>query len=146
MAFQPDPDRIVWRLHLSSSPERVYAVLDTDDGRASFWAESAIERDGRIRFTFPGGETTEGAVLRREPGRVWSVEYFGSVVEFVLEPDGAGGCDLTMTDRGVDEEHRTEIIAGWLNVLFPLKAHVDFGVDLRNNDPDRTWRHGYADQ
>ncbi len=146
MTFQPDLDRIVWRLHLAASPERVYETLDSDDGRASFWAESAVEHDGRIRFTFPGGEATEGAIVRREPGRVWSVEYFGSVVEFLLEPDGAGGTDLTMTDRGVAPEHRTEVIAGWLNVLFPLKAHVDFGIDLRNHDRNRTWRQGYIDQ
>lgn len=146
MAFQPHPDRIVWRLHLAAPPERVYAALDSDRGRASFWAETAREVDGRVRFEFPGGEQTEGAIVRREPGKVWSVEYFGSVVEFVLEPDGSGGTDLTMTDRGVAAEHRSEVIAGWLNVLFPMKAHIDFGVDLRNHDPHRTWRHGYADQ
>jgi hypothetical protein len=39
-----------------------------------------------------------------------------------------------------------EVHAGWLNVLFPLKAYVAHGVDLRNHDPRRTWDEGYADQ
>lgn len=145
MTFQPDPDRIVWRLHLAAPPQRVYAALDSDDGRAAFWAESAPEVEGRVRFTFADGTVWDGRVLRREPPRLWSVEYFGSVVEFLLEPDSAGGTDLTMTDHGVSEEHRTEVIAGWLNVLLPLKAHVDFGVDLHNHDRNRTWQQGYAD-
>ena len=38
-------------------------------------------------------------------------------------------------------EHR----AGWVSVLLALKAAVDFAVDLRNRDPDRTWEDGYVD-
>lgn len=29
--------------------------------------------------------------------------------------------------------------AGWLNVLFPLKAWLLQGLDWRNDDPTRTW-------
>ncbi len=45
MGFQQDPDLIVWKLHLSSSPRQVYQVLATNEGRAGFWAESAVESD-----------------------------------------------------------------------------------------------------
>lgn len=31
---------IRWRLHLPVPPSEVYEALNTDDGRASFWAES----------------------------------------------------------------------------------------------------------
>jgi hypothetical protein len=31
-------------------------------------------------------------------------------------------------------------------VLFPFKAAADFGVDLRNHDPSRSWDQGYADR
>ncbi|MDX1689551.1 MAG: SRPBCC domain-containing protein [Acidimicrobiia bacterium] len=146
MAFQPDPDRIVWRLHLAASPERVFAAIDSAEGRAGFWAEEAVEEDGVITFSFPGGETWRGAVVVREPPSRWGVEYFGSVAEFHLESDGSGGTDLTLVDTGVAPDHRTEVAAGWLNVLLPLKAWVDHGVDLRNHDPRRTWAHGYVDQ
>jgi hypothetical protein len=35
--------------------------------------------------------------------------------------------------------------AGWASVLLALKAAVDFGVDLRHHDPERTWDQGYGD-
>lgn len=145
MTFQADPDRIVWRLHLTAPPERVWAALDSDEGRASFWAESAREIDGVIQFEFINGVTHSGRILVREPPRRWSVEYFGSAVEFLLEPDGMEGTDLTLIDAGVPATHRPEVTAGWLNVLLPLKARVDHGVDLHNHDPGRTWDQGYVD-
>ena len=50
------------------------------------------------------------------------------------------------SDEGVGLEAWQEVHAGWLNVLFPLKAFVVHGVDLRNHDPTRVWDDGYADQ
>jgi hypothetical protein len=37
------------------------------------------------------------------------------------------------------------VAAGWVSVLLALKAAVDFGVDLRNHDPERTWSTGFVD-
>ena len=53
---------IRWKLHLSVS-------LATDEGGASFWAESAIERDRTIHFTFSNGAAYESRVHDRE--RLW---------------------------------------------------------------------------
>lgn len=145
MGFQPHEDRIEWRVHFTSPPERVFDALDSDRGRASFWAEVAEERDGAIHFTFINGVTFAGSILERERPRRWSVEYFGSPVTFELADDGSGGTDLTMAHVGLGEEHRTEVTAGWLNVLLPFKAFVDHGVDLHNHDPERTWDQGYVD-
>lgn len=78
-------------------------------------------------------------VLERDrPGR-WSIEYFGSTAVFEWAEDGSGGTDLAPSMRGVPEVERAEPMAGRLNVLLPLKAAVDFGVDLRSRDPTRTW-------
>lgn len=120
-------------------------MLDNDAGRASFWAESAIERSGVVHFEFVNGQRHSGPVLERERPHVWAVEYFGSVVRFTLEPDGSGGTDLTLVDEGVPESDRAEVTAGWLNVLLPMKAAIDHGVDLHSHDPTRTWDQGYAD-
>lgn len=57
MPFQNDPTTIRWRLHLASPVSKVYAALATDEGRASFWAESAQEREDVIDFIFPNGLT-----------------------------------------------------------------------------------------
>ena len=133
---------IEWKLHLSCSCDRVYEFLATAEGREAFWAESAAERNGRIEFVFPGGSTWTGRLLRAVPGRTYSVNYFGdSVVVFTLADDGLGGCDLTLTDTADDPETQ----AGWVSVLLTLKAAADFGVDLRNHDPARSWETRYAD-
>ena len=146
MPFQPDPNTITWRLHLRSAPMAVYELLATDAGRARFWAESAVERDGAVDFVFPGGQRWRGAILERQPPRRFALVYYGgSTTTFVLAEDGAGGTDLTMTDAAVPEADRVEVIAGWVSVLMALKAAADFGVDLRNHDERLTWDQGYAE-
>lgn len=85
-------------------------------------------------------------MLRTEPPSLFEFRYFGSIVAVELAGDGQGGTDLTLTNAGVAETEYQQVHAGWLNVLLPLKAAADFGVDLRNHDPTRTWRQGYVDQ
>jgi len=146
MTFQSDPDIIHWKLHLKSSPQAVYQKLSTNDGRASFWAESAIEKDGTVHFVFPNQAEWKGEILEKVPSYKFKVEYYGgSITTFELKSDGVGGTDLILTDQGVPTEDRTEVIAGWVSVLMALKASVDFGVDLRNHDPKRTWDNGYSE-
>jgi uncharacterized protein YndB with AHSA1/START domain len=146
MAFQSNPDAVRWRLHLRSSPAAVYRMLATDEGRASFWAEEAVESGGEIAWRFPNGLTARTRVLEATPPRRFAVEYLGgSVATFELADDGAGGTDLTLTAAGVAEADRIETTAGWVSVLLALKAAADFSVDLRSHDPRRTWDQGYAD-
>jgi uncharacterized protein YndB with AHSA1/START domain len=146
MSFQNESGMIRWRIHLKSPPEEVYSFLATDTGRAAFWAESAAEVDGKIRFQFPDGQIWNGRVLVADPPETFQVEYFGgSVTTFRLSRDPIGGTDLLLTDEGVNPEDRLEVIAGWVSVLMALKAAVDYGIDLRNHNPQRTWNQGYAD-
>ena len=137
---------IRWRIHLPIPPERVFAALDSDAGRAAFWAESAVERDGAIEFRFINGERCEARIVSRRPPHEWTIDYFGAVARFELTRDDAGGTDLTLTHTGVPAHEWHEVHAGWLNVLLPLKAWLVHGIDLRNHDPSRTWEGGYADQ
>jgi len=146
MTFQNDPDLIRWKLHLQSSPQTVYQILATDEGRASFWAESAVEKDGFIHFVFPNQAEWKGKILEQESPLKFKVDYYGgSITTFELAADGDGGTDLTLTDQGVLGEDRTEVIAGWVSVLMALKASVDYGVDLRNHDMEHTWDEGYCE-
>ncbi len=139
------PGPIRWKVHVPAPPESVYRALASDEGRASFWAERAVEKDGVILFEFGNGVTFEARILEREPPHRFSLDYFGGPASFVLEPDGRGGTDLTLVHDGVRPEEWIETHAGWLNVLFPLKAYLAFAVDLRNHDRERHWDHGYAD-
>ena len=132
-------------MYIPVPPERVYGALDSDAGRASFWAEAAIERDGVIDFHFINGERYTSRILERQAPHRWSIEYFGGVVTFTLAGNN-GHTDVLLTHEGVAAHEWAEIHAGWLNVLFPLKAWLTYGVDLRNHDPQRTWERGYGDQ
>lgn len=146
MIFQPDPALIRWNLHLNSSPQKVFDALATDAGRARWWAEFAIETDSVIHFVFPNGAEWRGRILESKPPHRFRIEYYGgSLTTFELTADGQGGTELTLTDAGVPTEDRTEVIAGWVSVLMTLKAAVDFGVDLRNHDQQRSWDQGYAE-
>ena len=135
---------IRWRMHLPVPPEQVFAALATDAGRAAFWATST-ESDGYVEFRFRSGFVHRSRVLEREAPRLLALEYLGGPVRFELLSDGEGGTELRMTHDGVRAAEWIETHAGWLNVLFPLKAWVLHGVDLRNQAPDRTWEEGYAD-
>ncbi len=146
MTPSDNTDVITWRLHLNSPPAVVHQLIATDAGRETFWAERSVEQDGVIQFTFPNGITLDSQILVNNPPAEFTVEYFdGSLTSFSLQPDGRGGTDLTLTDAGVADEWWQETYAGWLSVLFALKAAVDFGIDLRNHDPERTWDQGFVE-
>jgi uncharacterized protein YndB with AHSA1/START domain len=146
MVFQSDTTTIRWRLHLKSSPQAVYQKLSTDEGRASFWAESAVEQDGMIHFVFPNQAEWNGKILENVPPERFQVEYYGgTIATFELNPDSSGGTDLTLTDQGIPGNDRSEVLAGWVSVLMALKASVDFGIDLRNHNPKWTWDEGYVE-
>jgi uncharacterized protein YndB with AHSA1/START domain len=139
---------IRWKLHLALPPERVYAMLATDEGRVKFWPETSVEQDGVMEFTFQGEmQPYRFSILEQSPPSRFAFHYFGNTTAtFELQSDGRGGTDLTLTETGFpNEAHRIENYAGWVTVLMNLKAAVDYGVDLRNHDPARTWGQGYCE-
>lgn len=140
-----DAASIVWRLELAAPPERVFELLSTDAGRASFWAERTVQDRDVVMFHFPNGETLESRILEATPPRRLVLSYFdATTVSFELRPAGAG-TELVLHESGVPEATIHENRAGWVSVLLALKAQADHGVDLRNHDPARTWSQGYVD-
>ncbi len=144
MTLPSTADTVVWRLHLRSDPKRVYELLSTDQGRRSFWSESAVEKDGVIEFQAKNGNRWQSKIVAREEPRLFVLDY-GGLVTFELNEDGAGGTDLTLTHTDFDPNDRDDVLAGWINILLPLKGRADFDIDLRNSDPKRDWAHGYVD-
>jgi hypothetical protein len=146
MPFQSDPKAIRWYIHLNSSPEQVYAHLSTNDGRAAFWAESAMMLDKHILFCFPDGQKWRGKILEEKTNSLYKLNYVDdTTITFELESDGNSGTILTLTDEGVKDSNRCEATAGLVTVLLSLKADCDFGIDLRNHDSKHTWNQGYVD-
>jgi uncharacterized protein YndB with AHSA1/START domain len=144
MGFQDVQNQINWKVHFSSPIEKVFEALTTDEGRKKFWAESTNEKDGYIEFTFLDYPIYRSKILAREPYHLFSIEYFGTEVNFRLTPV-KDGTDLWLTALTNDENARQEMTAGWVSVLMAMKAAVDFGIDLRNHNAERTWDKGYLD-
>ncbi len=144
MLSNRDKKLIVWRVHLRSTPDIVYKMLSTDEGRAKFWASKSAEKNEIVEFTFPDGLKLSSRIIDNRPSSRFAVEYFGgSIVTFELENDQRDGTDLTITAKKVksyDEE-----LSGWISVLLALKAATDFSIDIRNHDVNRTWDQGYCD-
>jgi uncharacterized protein YndB with AHSA1/START domain len=145
MSFQSETGVIRWKVHFRSPPETVFEALATDAGRARFWAEAAPEVDGVVTFHILNYEPFSGRILLRREPSVFKLEYYGTVVEFSLSGDGAGGTDLSMVATDVDESIRMEMVAGWVSVLMGMKAAVDHNIDLRNHDKSRAWGNGFLD-
>jgi hypothetical protein len=124
---------------------KVYEALNTDEGRRGYWAESADEQDGKLHYVFLNGIEDTGEILERIPGKFFSAMYFGCKITFKLSQDGSTGTDMEIRAEGIPESERMEVSAGWVSWLMAMKASVDFGIDLRNHDPKRTWLHGFAD-
>lgn len=140
-----ETEAIVWRLHLAADPERVFAAWTSPKDHARFWCERCEETPAGFRLHFIDGTVETCAVEESSPPSHIGFRYFGSRVDIRLERVESG-TDLTLTAREVPSHEWHEVHAGWLNVLLPFKAWVDFGVDLKNHDASRTWRHGYVDQ
>ena len=135
---------IRWRLHLRSPPEQVFRFWATDAGRSAFLSEASEQAGGEVRLRYPNGQSlTLGSIVAEPPHRFVFSYFGGSGVEVLLEPDGRGGCDLTLVETGASEPEENR--PGWVSVLLALKAACDHGVDLRNHDPARTWDEGYVD-
>ena len=134
------------RVRLRSSPKHVYTLLSTDQGRAKFWAESAVELDGNIFFVFPNGQTWDGRILEALPDSKYVIEYIGgTTASFELSGDLEYGTHLALCDSGVSQEDKEETYAGWVSVLMCLKAAADHGIDLRNHDPRLSWDWDFVD-
>jgi uncharacterized protein YndB with AHSA1/START domain len=134
---------IVWHVSLSSSASDVFELVDTDAGRERFWALRSREVDGGFDLTFPGGLESRVEVTERRPPERLSIRYFGSETELEFTPQD-DGCILTVTCRcGPDDW--LEFYPGWVSWLLTLKAAADFGVDLRNGAPGRTWDERFVD-
>jgi uncharacterized protein YndB with AHSA1/START domain len=145
MAFQSDPDQIVFRVHIAAPPDAVYDMIATAEGRRRFWAESAIETDGVVAFVFPDGTTHPSRIVDRQRPHRFSLEYFGSTVVFEIVATDKSETDVVVRNAGVAAHERTEVIAGWVSVLMQLKAAAQYRVDLRNHSRERNWSTGYAE-
>lgn len=136
---------IEWKIHCASTPEKIFKLLNSNDGRRNFWAESAQEIDGHIHFLFPNGQLYKSRIIEKIPHKKFSLIYFDSLATFNLSESENGTTDLSFLHEKVPVDECEDVKAGWISVLLALKALADFGVDIRNHNKGKTWDHGYVD-
>ena len=145
MSFQENEGKIEWKVHFVSTIEKVYDALTTDKGRSKFWAEETKEENGYIEFRFLNYPTYKAKIFEYEPLKLFRLEYFGTDVTFELRKTDDGGTDLILNALTTNEKEKQEMTAGWVSVLMAMKGAVDFGIDLRNHNPERVWGNGFLD-
>lgn len=135
---------IKWKVKFKSTPSRVFSFLNTDKGRASFWAETANEKNGMVHFKFINGQSYLGKILDRKQDRLFHLDYFHSDVYFYLTMNTKDeGTLLSLENRGVKDEDYCEVKSGWISVLMNMKSVIDYQVDLRNHDKEICWDQGF---
>lgn len=135
---------IDWRVHFRSPAESVWRGWTSDEGRERFWAERSLGDESGFDLAFVNGERLRVELVEARAPELLAFRYFGgSVVTVDIASDGAGGCDLRLREEGAADPAGNA--AGWVSVLLACKAAVDFGIDLRNRDPARSWDAGFVD-
>lgn len=133
-----------WRVHFAAPREKVWQTWTTDSGRERFWAEASREAANGFELSFLNGQRLRVEIVTARVPELLVFRYFGgSMVTLDFAADGKGGCDLRLREEGAPEP--LENRSGWVSVLLACKAAVDFGIDLRSQDPDRSWDQGFVD-
>ncbi|MDY7397057.1 hypothetical protein UMM65_17580 [Aureibaculum sp. 2210JD6-5] len=145
MGNQKEVGQINWKVHFSTSIDQVYNALTTDEGRSTFWAEEAKEINGIIEFKILNYPVYKSKIIEKKYPNLFQLEYFGTDVTFTLKETPDKGTDLYMNAITFDKNTQKEMTSGWVSVLLAMKAAVDFGVDLRNHNPERVWEKGFVD-
>jgi len=133
-----------YKIRLTSSLTTVFTMLNTDSGRAAFWADLAFEKDGAIHFEFSNGFKMECKILRITEPRFFEIVYFGTMLRITLFEE-KGATILELHNSEIPDEEFVDMHAGWVSVLLALKAACDFGIDLRNHNHHYSWDQGFVD-
>lgn len=130
------------QIHISTSPERVFAILTTAAEFAGWWAPAtgSAAAGGELRITFDGLDSP--LVLRvRQAARPlavsWEVlecaflpDWVGTTPVVSLSKDGVGGCELRFRHQGLSPalECYEMCRSGWDQYLPSLRDYIETGT------------------
>lgn len=137
-------DTILWRVFIAKPTAQVFAYLTHDALRQQYWCELSVQDGPNIAMHFSNRQKTMAQVQGVAAPKVFDLRYFDSDVSFRLEATAVGTI-LTVENTGVAVDEWQAVQSGWVSVLLALKAACQFGIDLRNHDPARSWDQGFVD-
>ena len=128
---------ITLSIETTATPADAWAAL-TEPDRVVEWLTNATAFHGvgdTYRLDFGDGSVVDGVVASLEPGRVFSHTWtwvdgeprHETLVTWLVEPSGAGGCRITLThdgwaEAGLDEAARGDHEGYWRGYLDDLAS------------------------
>ena len=136
------PDQVA-SIHIDVPPERVWeSITRTGAIQPALYntvLDTRLEPGARLRYYSPDRKRVFiiGEVVAVEPPRKLAHTYWfttwksgpPTLVTWELEPEGEGGCRVTVTHSGWTEEHDKpeKSGAGWKQILDLLKSDLETG-------------------
>lgn len=142
------PPAVEQTFYYAVPPAEVFAALSEPKGLRRWFLEDAVlqpKRGTSFRFTWRGGYTMKGKVLRARAGRslelAWVDKFGGKVFKTAARFDLArkgSGTVLQLTHRGFKSGKKWTALygavgAGWAYYLTNLRSVLEHGVDLRSD-------------
>jgi uncharacterized protein YndB with AHSA1/START domain len=123
----------------------------TDDKVVSKWfTEKTViqpRKNGRIYFEWLAGDKLDAKVISISKNRHFTFPFGskGERVTIKFVKDGRGSiCELRQYNMLTTPKSRWEMhrgcIQGWTFFLANLKSYLEYGVDLRSHDPQKSYR------
>lgn len=136
------PDQVA-SIHIDVSPERVWkSITSTGEIQRALYntvLDTELKPGARLRYYSPDRKRVfiVGEVVAVEPPRKFVHTYWfttwksgpPTLVAWELEPEGEGGCRVTVTHSGWTEQHDKpeKSGAGWKQILGLLKSELETG-------------------
>ena len=103
---------VEWRIHSTSPAEKLFRIIDNDEGRSRFWTENSEEIDGHIHFQFPNGQAYKCRIVERIFLEKFSCIYFDSLATFLLSEAKNGTTDVTILHKDIPKIDYEDTLAG----------------------------------
>lgn len=133
-----------WTRQSKHSAARLWRAL-TDAEEVTAWMRYPARVDLRVGgeyfadFARIGGGLMDGVIVSLEPERLLRYAWNLTVVQWAIEPDGAG-CRYTFSQTGLparDEPGEEGLPAGWHGWFEDLDAYLDTGIAPADDGVER---------
>jgi len=138
-----DWSQFIQRLPVAAPAEKVFKMW-TDPKMMNKWlvedAKMPLKKNGTYEWTWYGGFKDSGKILSvRKPSKL-VFTFAGSKCEVQIKKNKRGSM-VTLRQYSIpdSDEHKVVHLScsnGWTFYLTNLKTYMEYGIDLRETDPD----------
>ncbi len=141
------------RVWIDASPQDVFRAWTDDSIIINWFTEKAViepRQNGRVYFEWLAGDKLEAKVIEIHKNRRF-VFPFGSnneqVTVSVKKSKSGSICELHQYNMKTTPKAKVSMHMGcregWTFFLANLKAYLEYGIDLRSDDPKQSYKQGF---